>query len=67
MDIEKLFQKKFKRKNFFISLGAGFAGYVVMKSFPFRLFTKRGTQAKTDNEKIRVRINPLAVSRKKNR
>lgn len=64
MELEKLFQKRLKRKNFFTSLGAGIAGYVVMRSFPFRLFTNKGNENKTDS-KIKLRINPLAISRNK--
>lgn len=57
--------KKIKRKNFFYSLGIGIAGYAALRSFPFRLFTKKSNQNKIGNKKgSRVKINPLAVSRK---
>ncbi len=65
MEIEKVFQKKFKRKNFFTSLGIGLAGYFAMKSFPFKLFRSSKLLEHNDKLKVNIRINPLAVSRKK--
>ncbi len=61
MEISDYFQKKIKRKNFFTSMGMGFMSYVVFRSFPFNLFTKKEKKAE---QKIKVRINPLAVQRK---
>ncbi len=57
--------KKIKRKNFFISLGAGVAGYFALRSVPFKLFFKKNDSAKAEDKNgRRVKINPLAVSRK---
>ena len=61
MEIAELFQKKIKRKNFFRTAGTGILGYLVFRSFPFNLLTKK--EAKK-TQKIKVRINPLAVERK---
>ena len=59
------FNKMMKRKNFFFSLGAGVAGYFVLRSLPFKLFSKKINASKADNKtNSRVRVNPLAVSRK---
>lgn len=64
MEGRNLFHKKIERKKFFYSLGAGFAGYFVLRSFPFKLFSKR-EKSFNNSEKIKVKINPLAVSRNK--
>ena len=61
MEIANYFQRKIKRKKFFSSIGTGFIGYVVFRSFPYNLFVKR-EEKKT--QKIKVRINPLAIQRK---
>ena len=61
MDIAELFQKKIKRKNFFTTAGTGMLGYFVFRTFPFNLFTKKEVKK---TQKIKVRINPLAVERK---
>ena len=54
-----------KRKNFFFSLGAGVAGYFAFKSLPFKLLSKKIDSNKAENNtNSRVKINPLAVSRK---
>ena len=59
------FDKKMKRKNFFFSLGAGVAGYFALRSLPFKLFSKKISSNKADNKtSSRVKVNPLAVSRK---
>ncbi len=66
MEMKNLnFDKKMKRKNFFISLSAGVAGYFALRSLPFKLFSKKISSDKTENKtSSRVKINPLAVSRK---
>ena len=61
MEIAELFQQKIKRKNFFTTAGTGILGYFVFRTFPFNLF-KKNELKKT--QKIKVRINPLAVERK---
>lgn len=61
MEIAEFFQKKIKRKSFFTTAGTGILGYFVFRSFPFNLFAKK--ELKKTN-KIKVKINPLAVERK---
>ncbi len=65
MDIQKIFDKRLKRKNFFYSLGTGIAGYAVMKTFPFNFIGKRFFNDRKEQQKVLVKINPLAVSRQK--
>jgi hypothetical protein len=62
MEITEYFQNKIKRKSFFTFVGKTAAAYVVFKSFPFNLFSKK---EKVKSQKIKVRVNPLAVPRKK--
>jgi hypothetical protein len=64
MELEKVFQKKFERKKFFTSAGIGLAGYFVMKSFPFKFIKSSKLLNKDDQQKVKVHINSLAVSRK---
>ncbi len=65
MELQNIFQKKVERKKFFVSLGAGFMGYFVLRSFPFNLFGKKSLSKNDKTGKVRVKINPLAVSRNK--
>lgn len=59
------FDKKIKRKNFFFTFAVGIAGYAALRSFPFKLFTKKQDSNKAENKKgSMVKVNPLAVSRK---
>ncbi len=51
--------KTIERKNFFSSLGKSFLGLVLFSSFPFKLFGKK------DIKRVEIKINPQAVSRKK--
>ena len=66
MDFKNLnLDKKIKRKNFFISIGAGIAGFVALKSFPFKIFSKGKNSKNIENiNSSRIKINPSAVSRK---
>ncbi len=65
MELQNIFQKKLERKKFFTSLGAGFAGYVLFKKFPFNLIgNKKDKKFTASSEQVNVRINSLAVSRK---
>ncbi len=66
MELQNIFQKKIKRKNFFLSLGIGVGSYFIMRSLPFKLFGKKFSKTKyvSDNN-IKVRLNPSAVSRTK--
>ncbi len=65
MELQNLLQKKVERKKFFYSLGAGFAGYFVLKSFPFKLFNSSKGKTLKNTDQVKVKINPLAVSRNK--
>ncbi len=64
MEIQKIINKKIQRKKFFISLGTGFAGFMLLKSFPFSFFNKNSNSLK-ENREINIKINPLAVRRNK--
>ena len=50
------------RKKFFTSISLGAVGLVAANSFPLNLIYKKSG---VNNKKIEVKINPLAVSRKK--
>ena len=66
MELQNIFNKKLKRNNFFYFLVAGIGSYIIMKSLPFRFFGKNLDKNKSISEnKIKIRINPSAVSRKK--
>ena len=54
--------KKIKRKKFFITTGTGVAGFFLLKTFPFSLFSKKDVINKNE---VSVKLNPHAVSRKK--
>jgi hypothetical protein len=59
------YDKKIKRKKFFVAAAASVATYTVLRSFPFNLFTGKKEMNKIDNSKKNmVKENPLAVSRK---
>jgi hypothetical protein len=61
MEVTNYFNKKIKRKNFFASIGTGVLSFVVLRTFPFNLFSKNQVKK---TRKIKVQINPLAVQRK---
>ena len=50
------------RKNFFTLISLGAVGFAVYNSFPMKYFSKRSAASKS---RIEVKVNPLAVSRKK--
>jgi len=50
------------RKKFFTSISFCAVGFAVYNSFPMKYFSKKSNSFK---QKIEVKINPLAVSRKK--
>lgn len=50
------------RKKFFTSISVGAFGFAVYNSFPMKYFSKSSGVFKN---KIEVKVNPLAVSRKK--
>ncbi len=65
MNIQKLFIKKVKRKKFFYTVGAGLASLMLLKSFPFNSVIKNKLMQNYNTDKVKVRINPLSVNRKK--
>lgn len=48
------------RKIFFTSISLGTIGFAIYNSFPMKYFTKKTIDP---NSKIKVKINPLSVSR----
>lgn len=50
------------RKKFFTSISLGAVGFAVYNSFPMKYFSKKTGSFRN---KIDVKVNPLAVSRKK--
>lgn len=59
------YDKKIKRKKFFIAAAAGVAAYTVLRSFPFNLFAGKKEMNKIENrKKDMIKENSLAVSRK---
>jgi hypothetical protein len=65
MELKNLnLNKKMERKNFFFSLCAGVAGYLALRSLPFRIFSKKIKPTGSESRNSRIKINPLAVSRK---
>jgi hypothetical protein len=49
-----------KRNKFFISLGTGAFGLLLLNKFPLNLFSKNNAK-----RHVEIKINPDAVSRKK--
>ena len=65
MELKNLnLNKRMKRKNFFFSLGAGVAGYFAFRSLPFKMLSKKMKPTGSESRNSRIKINPLAVSRK---
>lgn len=50
------------RKKFFTSISLGAIGFAVYNSFPMKYFSKKSA---TFRSRVEVKVNPLAVSRKK--
>lgn len=50
------------RKKFFTSISLGVIGFTLLNTFPFNVLAKKSVNNK---KQVRVKINPLAVSRKK--
>jgi len=55
--------KTIERKKFFVKLGKGFMGFVLISSFPFKIFGRNNSFLK----KVEIKINPLAISRDKDK
>jgi hypothetical protein len=51
---------KINRKKFFLTASTSFLGITLLKSFPFSLLGKKDNAG---NGKLKVKINPSAVSR----
>ncbi len=65
MNIQKLLLKKVERKKFFYAIGTGFTSMLLLKSFPINFLMKNKLAQTQNMDKIKVRINPLSVSRNK--
>ena len=50
------------RKIFFTTISLGTIGFTILNSFPMKYFSKKSIDP---NNKIKVKINPLSVSRNK--
>jgi len=53
---------KIDRKKFFVTAATSFLGVTFLNKFPFSAF---GQTSKSGNGKIKVKINPSAVSRRR--
>jgi hypothetical protein len=62
MEIKNRLDFKINRRKLFFSAGAGAAGYILNKIFPFHLGGKRFTKSQLA---VIVKLNPKAVSRNK--
>ncbi len=66
MELKNILNKKIQRKNFFLTIGAGAGSYFLVRSLPFKFFGRLLSKPKSiSGSKIKVKINPSAVSRKK--
>jgi hypothetical protein len=65
MDLQNLFHKKYKRKNFVVTLAVTTTGYMVMRSVLYKIFGKQHAENSTGKSRINVKINSLAVRRSK--
>lgn len=65
MNIQRLLVKKVERKKFFFTIGAGLTSMFLLKSFPVNFLIKQKVTENHNADKVKVRINPLSVSRNK--
>jgi len=65
MELQNLFHKKFKRKNFVVTLAVTTTGYMVMQSALYKIFGKKHDNNGSGKGSINVKINSLAVRRSK--
>lgn len=65
MGLQNILQKKYKRKNFFVTLAVTAGGYMMMRSTIYRLFGKKSEKSSSSQGNINIRINSSAVSRSK--
>ena len=57
-----MLDKKIKRNKFFLTAGTGIAGFLLLRTFPISLFSKKDD---SNRKEVHVKLNPYAVSRKK--
>jgi hypothetical protein len=57
-----MLDKKIKRNKFFLTAGTSVAGFFLLKTFPFSLFSKKDN---INKKEFSVKLNPHAVSRQK--
>jgi len=65
MELHNILQKKFKRKNFVVTLAVTAAGYMAARSTIFKLFAKKPDKSSASAGNIKIKINSSAVSRSK--
>ena len=66
MELQNLLNKKYKRKNFFTALAVTTAGYMVMRTTLYKIFSRKSYKRDSaSNSNIKIRINSSAVSRGK--
>lgn len=59
MEIKNLINKPINRKKFFTAAGMSAAGFIILNSFPFNLFSRK----REDEIKVLVKINTQSVKR----
>ena len=62
MELKNMLDKKIKRNKFFVTAGTSVAGFFLLKTFTFSMFSKKGDSNKRG---VSVKLNPHAVSRNK--
>jgi hypothetical protein len=62
MELKNMLDKKIKRNKFFKNAGIGIAGFLLLRTFPISLFSKR---VDSNKKEVSVKLNPHAVSRQK--
>ena len=65
MELQNLFQKKLKRKNFFVTIAVTTAGYMAMRTTLYKVFGKKHAKTGSASGNIKIKINSSAVSRSK--
>jgi hypothetical protein len=57
-----MLDKKIKRNKFFLTTGTSIAGFFLLKTFPFSMFSKKDY---INTEKVTVKLDPHSISRQK--
>ncbi len=65
MELLNISQEKWGRKKFFYSIGTLIGGYLIFKTFPFKLFNNKNDKYFKNTQQVKIKINPLAVRRNK--